>query len=279
MILVLKEADFSANNLGQVSIKTIDDVSPETLEIVSAMGRYVVGTDDDKIIALDDFIETFDAFSGKSKVEHIYIPIAAESTEKASATSKCFYDFKNKRFSTSSDITISNADSRGFVKNGADGLYKVYVGTGTFYCIITNPNNIANTNYHLFIEGKRNLNVFYRGAGDGLWPTVNLNGIAMGSTGVLNVFTSSTIFTEGVLGISLLSGVCRIINNGETRTPTVNTSSTSYGATLSPSIVEENAVSEVHNKLGFISIGEGFTEQEFNAYYSMINSLMSVLNA
>lgn len=280
MILVLKEADFSANNLGQVSIKTIDDVSPETLEIVSAMGRYVVGTDDDKIIALDDFIEAFDAFSGKSKVEHIYIPVAAESTEKASATSKCFYDFKNKRFSTSSDIKIDINDNRGFIKNGADGLYKVYVGSGTYNNGIVNVQERKNTNFHLFFEGKRNIGVYYPGAGDGSNVTINNNNTVLGNVGNANVFTSSLTLSEGIFGLSLLNAACRIKINEETETPIVKTSSTSYNVTLGlQPLVYENASSDVHNKLRFISVGEGFTEQEFNAYYSMIKRLMDVLNA
>lgn len=72
MIFIAKDADFSVNNLGQVSVKTVDDISADTWSLLSLYGK--TWTDDQKI-AIDDFNEGLKAKSWFSKVKHVFVPI------------------------------------------------------------------------------------------------------------------------------------------------------------------------------------------------------------
>lgn len=72
MIIILGGADASAKNLGQISIKTIDDMQPSTRDLLALMGKT---WSDEKKIAIDDFLVAFNAASWKSKVKVLYLPI------------------------------------------------------------------------------------------------------------------------------------------------------------------------------------------------------------
>lgn len=83
MILVLKSADFSANNLGQVEVTT--ELNPFTLAAIAASGNTSL-TDVQKS-ALDTFFKKVGAFGSASdiwsKLQKVFLPILAGAVGKA----------------------------------------------------------------------------------------------------------------------------------------------------------------------------------------------------
>ena len=78
MIFVASQADASALNLGKVSIKTINDVSQETYDVIAAYGNK--SFTDDQIIAIDDFLISLKNLSIYSKFSYCVLPILAPET-------------------------------------------------------------------------------------------------------------------------------------------------------------------------------------------------------
>lgn len=74
MIILLKNADFSANNIGKVEVKRI--LNPFTIAAIAASGNQSI-TNEQKS-ALDTFFEKIGAFGNKSeiwgKLDKVYIP-------------------------------------------------------------------------------------------------------------------------------------------------------------------------------------------------------------
>lgn len=82
MIIKLTDADFSAKNLGQVSVKS--SVSTFTKAAIAASGNTELSLD--KQFSLDDFFVKIGAVDNSgifTKIRHLYIPMLALSVEKA----------------------------------------------------------------------------------------------------------------------------------------------------------------------------------------------------
>ena len=83
MIIVLKNADFSANNIGRVEIKK--DINPFTLAAITASGNSSM-TNEQKS-ALDTFFGNIGAFGGASdiwsKLDRVYIPFLSTELSKS----------------------------------------------------------------------------------------------------------------------------------------------------------------------------------------------------
>lgn len=80
MIFVANGADASANNLGKVSIKKIEDVSQETYDVITEYGNK--SFTDDQIIAIDDFLVQLKNLSTYSRFTYFILPILSPATEK-----------------------------------------------------------------------------------------------------------------------------------------------------------------------------------------------------
>lgn len=78
MIFVALQADASALNLGKISIKSIDDVSQETYDVIAAYGNK--SFTDDQIIAIDDFLTELKNLPTYSRFSYCVLPILAPET-------------------------------------------------------------------------------------------------------------------------------------------------------------------------------------------------------
>lgn len=78
MIFVATNADASALNLGKISIKTIEDVSQETYDVIVAYGNK--SFTDDQIIAIDDFLIQLKNLPTYNKFSYCVLPILAPET-------------------------------------------------------------------------------------------------------------------------------------------------------------------------------------------------------
>lgn len=83
MIIVIKNADYSAKNLGKVEVKKV--LNPFTLSAIEASGNTLM-TDEQKS-ALDTFFENVGAFGSEnsiwSKLDKVYIPFLCSSLSNA----------------------------------------------------------------------------------------------------------------------------------------------------------------------------------------------------
>lgn len=79
MIFLASQADASALNLGKVSIKTINDVSQETYDVIAAYGNK--SFTDDQIIAIDDFLTALRNHPAYSHITAFILPILSPETE------------------------------------------------------------------------------------------------------------------------------------------------------------------------------------------------------
>ena len=130
MIFVAKKADYSAENIGVVAIKTINDVDKSTFELISRLGgKYSIGTDDKKIIALDTFLSVLNSASWKSKIVNLVIPIAGKEE---TITNESAPELSNI---VSSDIGIhvDNLGDRQNIYNTDKGLTAEYLKNGTAF--------------------------------------------------------------------------------------------------------------------------------------------------
>lgn len=118
MIFVATQADASALNLGKISIKTIEDVSQETYDVIAAYGNK--SFTDDQIIAIDDFLSVFDKY--KEKITCAILPIIGiEETYQvptASSKLKCTYDLISKQYYGVKQMTGDSA----VIKAGINGI-------------------------------------------------------------------------------------------------------------------------------------------------------------
>ena len=78
MIFVASQADASALNLGKISIKTINDVSQETYDVIAAYGNK--SFTNDQIIAIDDFLIQLKNLPTYSRFSYCVLPILAPET-------------------------------------------------------------------------------------------------------------------------------------------------------------------------------------------------------
>ena len=78
MIFVASQADASALNLGKISIKSINDVSQETYDVIAAYGNK--SFTDSQIIAIDDFLIQLKNLPTYSRFSYCVLPILAPET-------------------------------------------------------------------------------------------------------------------------------------------------------------------------------------------------------
>lgn len=113
MIFVATNADASALNLGKISIKTIEDVSQETYDVIAAYGNKSFTVD--QIIALDDFLIQLKNLSTYSRFSYCVLPILAPTTpflndNSAWKDSNPCYDIINK-------VRLTPGGYNGYVDN------------------------------------------------------------------------------------------------------------------------------------------------------------------
>lgn len=128
MIIVLKGADFSANNIGHVDIPV--DWQDETLAILAKQSRYT--TSDAQAIALNKFIYTLKAAGIYSKIG-LFMPVFM-----GNSLNECAYDAISDTYFTWTNPGSFDADAQTIT--GAGALATCYVTIpslnvgGNFHC-------------------------------------------------------------------------------------------------------------------------------------------------
>lgn len=148
MIFVASQADASALNLGKVSLKSINDVSQETYDVIAAYGNK--SFTDDQIIAIDDFLTGLRNHPAYSHITAFILPILSPETEiedpntdKKFTNTKVSYDLISK-----SILPVSGYN--GYVDK--HGL-KCYKNAGKMPCVFFINNSNVGINKKVITVG------------------------------------------------------------------------------------------------------------------------------
>lgn len=131
MIFVATQADASANNLGKVSIKTIEDVSQETYDVITAYGNK--SFTDDQIIAIDDFLVQLKNLSTYSRFTYFILPILSPETEKGDTGTDTFWNDTNPCYDIISKKRYSADGFNGYITKHGLRSYKSSSNTARVY--------------------------------------------------------------------------------------------------------------------------------------------------
>jgi hypothetical protein len=298
MIFIAKGADASANNLGQISIKTIDDVLQSTLDLITEFGSKTFT--DEQIIGLDTFLVDFNAWSSKSKVKIQILPILLPNAN----------GLLNSDFVTGTPYLKNLADpttelilSAGFL-NTQYGLIGVrengYVmqnatddGAGNIGTIWGNSFlgfdstsfGITNKNIHfgVYVKSESNTAGFSSGGASNSNPFIAGTETTAQHTMCFNsIIAPSTPFSVSNGGLIVLngkniSGTEKSYINSE---PLVNnTYSEAQAETVQTQAPVIKGGSNGHNDtaVSFMTFGESLTDEELIEYSNMVNKLMNSL--
>lgn len=113
MIFVAKNADASANNLGKISIKSIDDVSQETYDVIKAYGNK--SFTDDQIIAIDDFLIGLRMHPAYSHITFFIAPILSPEVAHGSLDSDTVFTNTNVSYDLISKKSLPVSGFNGYV--------------------------------------------------------------------------------------------------------------------------------------------------------------------
>lgn len=115
MIVVLKTADFSANNLGQIIVP--EEINPFTYGAIAASGNTFTN---EQTQAINTFFKTIGAFDDSgvfSKIDLLYLPMLAVDVTKA------LVNYKDNSVITVSDTRYSLRNKGLAAKSGGSGDY------------------------------------------------------------------------------------------------------------------------------------------------------------
>lgn len=283
MILVLKGADFSTNNLGQVEVN--QDLLPYTEAAILASGNAQM-TPPQKS-ALDNLFRTMEAgqVGGvMSKMRKVYLPIIAGDVSKA------LTDYSTNSFNV--DLVLNSANwkiqSHGLIgytegqpitltlNNPLDG--------GNFSCFALRTEKMvagaADSHKVMLLRGKTNT---------GKWlglrcNSISSNGMVSGGESGANKWYSSyskTYDSVSALGISMSGSTTFAIspsNGGTSETFTPTNVADMSGETSQSLYVFGLGDMNMQKPYAVAMIGEALTEQQTRDVVSKINALYDAFN-
>lgn len=151
MIFVATNSDASVSNLGQISIKTITDVSKETYDLIANYGNKELS--DEQIIALDDFLIEFN-LKWKSKINCLILPILCGDrkvyeTSTAFFSSKALYNIKSKNLqSVVAPVYSSSLGRLQITDKGFEVVFPIHANFGISITDLDSLSNMNNNNSH-----------------------------------------------------------------------------------------------------------------------------------
>ena len=272
MIFVAKKADYSEGNIGFVTVKTINDVDKSTFELINRLGgKYLVGTDDEKIIALDTFLGVLNSASWKSKIVNLVIPIAGKEE---TLTGESAPELSNI-VSSDIGIRVDNLGDRQNVYNTDKGLTAEYLNPGTVHkeLYVTKYGNFTNKNVHCLTYGTG-----LRSLGDSSDAQLSINTNSVGFVKIGSKMDIKDIKSPKLLGASMTSeGTSLYADDSEIGTINTDYSVSSAGTTMINQMLFSRTPKKGESYIAFASYGYSFTETEFAEYVKAINNLMKVL--
>lgn len=294
MLIVLKDADFSGNNIGHVEVPI--EVSSETANILNLYG--VSELDDDymkKAKALQIFLSDFRKLGISDKVKGLFVPVFAKSTDTAylNLASETFDIATVKEQTDELELTSSGIKSIGTTMplnlNGIfDNLY-----TDDFHflqvCGKKDGNNYMHNLYVLSPNANTNAPFIFHTFGDGGFVPESSN-FRIGQTTAEWVQSSALYLHQmpvrRLIGISITpESECFTCFKPE-RTNNVagsNKDMTNYAEWKSRQLLSPNITikgyrnGSLNSSVPFLSIGNSLTDEEIIEYDRIVIKMLNTL--
>lgn len=289
MILIAIGADASANNLGKIVVKSIDDISAETASLLSYFGK--AWTDEQKV-EIDNFFELLNLASWKSKIKILVMPILMPATPlitvaQISATNSIYKknlaptgsNFATADIDYNADYGLTGVNANGFfLATGSGGTFQGF--NGLKYKNIS-ALGIKNKKLHYGIYYKSDTKFSAGGAGNNIVyinnTSTQVTAMAYNSFKVENKPNAAPF--ESLL---ILNGDVNL-NTGKTWLNNALVSNTFVGTapetTISQASIIDygNANTANDSNASLMTFGEYMTDSELTEYGNMINKLMDAL--
>lgn len=283
MILVLQNADFSANNLGKISI----ELKERTKIIMSKYGRDF---STEEGVAIQEFMDGLDSSGILPKLSCLYMPVFASSLETA------FVNLANTEFNTDSlENTTGISFSNGSIKNdGTNSNFKIVIGKE----VTAKRNNVLMASYGLLVRSE---NIQYTSASfncNYMWSPVTIQSLY----NVSNYFKAPTYrYTStdrlpaivgdnyGMMGLNfresdLSNNTMVLLGQYEAKYLsaqfTENSSSVPYSSL--PADEQLNTTITPVGNTGMqgpckmIVLGESLSDEQLSKFYELVDGVMSV---
>lgn len=274
MIIRLATADFSANNIGSVDLRT--DVSLTTKAILDYYGK--TWTLPQKF-AIEDFLLKKEAWSFKTKIKRLVLPILgqAQAITAGSTNVKGFYDLITQAILP---LTYGGA----FVNNGrqigANGLIDPTLtanANNSFFINLGTPASWQNAHYGLYYHKTRNdtTTIISNDGGEGF--AIVSSRADLGSTNRIRAtFDPNSISTRGLRILSYNgTNTTGLAANLPFASVTGSGAVATTGAFI-PNLLNRFSVTD-DLTLSLITFGDALTQSESVIYNNDIDILMSAL--
>lgn len=279
MIIKLPTADFSANNIGSVDLRT--SVSPTTQALLDLYGKTWTLPQQ---FAIEDFLVGVQSASYYSKISKLLLPILAPTATinltLTNTNNIAFYDIKNASY-----VPIRTAGtSNDYHRIGANGLFANTNANGNVFGLQlkTILSGLDKTNVHSGI---------YYSATDlvGVVAGNNLNLNATQSTLTLGFSTGTATATYDTntrlpRGLKIASftptATTGLSNSLPLASVTVNASSNADFTSTDYNLLSKNGTTELiklGTNIGLVTLGQALTQPETVAYNQLIDNLMNSL--
>jgi hypothetical protein len=288
MIFIATGANASANNLGKISIKSIDEITPQTIEILNYFGKTWA---DDQKIALDDFLVSFNASSWKSKVKVLSMPILmpSQNNVNVSQIEQSGSKFRKNLADWNNQIIIAatlSYEPFGYIGVGTNGIVLQNNNAGgapnSQLKALVNPTSfgITNKNAHYGVFFK-STTAFRSANASSTNPAIN--------SGVIDAGIFSNNFNISISGgtspkeqLTIINGDVTVpasksyLKNGLVPTTIVNTQASAVQ--IEAGLIQSSAENQVNNSTCcLMTFGNYMTDAELLEYSGLINTLMDSL--
>lgn len=285
MILKITGADYSANNIGTIDLRT--SVNPSTASLLATYGKtWTIN----KQLAIEDFLTAFNSLSFKSKIKRLLLPILAPPKQilKNDGNQVAFHDLiSNTRLVTfyggaygpsytqEAYITANGFKYNSYTPNGNNNACGVDFDISTW--------NFADCHlgvYYHKLNSTGNSNILTDN-NSGTMANIKNNQATLGfGTNAISTATYdvNTNFNRGLRIMSVKGGAVTGLAANQSFSAT--SLATSPNGTLNDVFILLNKYttdSNINTTISLITVGDGLTQSETVEYNTIIETLMSKL--
>lgn len=279
MIIKLPNADFSANNIGTVDLRT--EVNASTQTILDYYGKTWTLQQQ---FAIEDFLTAKSNWTFASKIKKLVIPILSQNQDlpRGTAEIKGFYDLISEsiltfEFGAAISTTVANRfiGDNGFfdteTATGANNFFKVNFGTPTAY------DDLHFGMYYHNTENSSNVDLASTIVGSGFAATTGQMQFGSATNRITAVLDPNSYTTKG---LRIMSYDGTDVTGLSANLPFASTSGSGLPADATGDLdlrllSRWNLVNDT--TIALFSFGDALTQSEIAIYNNAINNLMDAL--
>lgn len=279
MIIKLPTADFSANNIGSVDLRT--EVSPTTQALLDLYGKTWTLPQQ---FAIEDFLVGVQAASYYSKISKLLLPILAPTATinltLTNTNNIAFYDIKNASY-----VPIrANGGGSTYHKIGANGLFADTNANGNLYGLQlkTILTGFDKTNVHSGIYyDSNNLTSQIAGNLNNISNNTDVIQLGFSTGGASATYDTNTRLPRGLKIASFTPTSTTGLSNAlPLASATVNANSNADFTSTDYNLLSKAGTSELiklGTNISLVTLGQALTQPETVAYNQLIDNLMNSL--